>query len=61
MKILCECNSFDCRMTTDMSYEESIKAHKNGGIIIVDGCPNGPEDNDELIKVKEMYQIYRER
>ena len=60
MKILCECNSFTCRMTIDMSLEEGLEAHKNGNLVIIDGCPNGPDPTDELIEKKDGYSIYRE-
>lgn len=58
--MLCECNSFDCAWTIDLPYEEGLEAHQNGGIIIINGCLNGPDSTDILVQTKDKYSIYRE-
>ena len=63
MKVLCECNSFKgCRQTTDLSIETltSIRNIKDS-VIIIDGCPNGPERTDTLVEQKLGYSIYVEK
>jgi hypothetical protein len=60
MKVLCECNSFDCKWAIDLSYEENLEAHKNGGVIIINGCSKGPDSTDILVEEKDKYSIYRE-
>jgi hypothetical protein len=47
-------------MAIDLSYEEGLTAHQNGGIIIVNGCSIGPEPTDEFVEKKDGYSIYRE-
>ncbi len=52
MKVLCECDSFNCGMAITLSYEENLQAHKNGGIVIVHGCSTGPNPTDILVEEK---------
>ena len=60
MRIPCECNSYGCNCMIDLSYEENLKAHLNGGIVIIHACSHGPEPTDILVKKKDKYSIYRE-
>lgn len=60
MKILCECGGLDCEMKIDLPHEENVKAHQNGGVIIVKGCSQGPFPTDILVEEKDKYSIYRE-
>lgn len=59
--ILCECNSFDCTFSIDLLLEkvQTIKANSDN-IVIVDGCPRGPEPTDVLVSKESGYSIYRE-
>lgn len=60
MKMLCECNSFDCRKTIDLSTEEAQRAEGLHRVLIVDGCPTGPEPTDTLVSKESGYTIYTE-
>ena len=60
MNVLCECGGVTCRQAITLSYEENLKAHNNGSLVIIDGCANGPELTDILIEKKDGYSIYRE-
>lgn len=60
IRVLCECNSFDCKWVIDLSYEENLKAHQNGSMIIINGCSQGPDPTDILVEKKDKYSIYRE-
>lgn len=60
MMVLCECNSFNCKMAITLSLEDNFKAHSNGGIVIVNGCRTGPDPTDILVIEKDGYSIYKE-
>lgn len=61
MEVFCECNSFDCGFVITLPYEENMKIHTTPKqLIIVDGCPKGPEPTDTLVEKKDGYSIYRE-
>ena len=61
MKLLCECNSFDCQKAIDVSLEEAkkIQAIPNS-VLIVDGCPMGPDPLDIFVRRETGYSIYKE-
>lgn len=62
MKILCECNSRDCREVIDLPTNVlmAIKTGTPDQVIIVDGCPTGPEPTDVLVSKEPGYSIYKE-
>ena len=60
MKVLCECDSYNCDKVITLSFEENTESHKDGKIIIIDGCKNGPNPNDVFIEKKDGYTLYRE-
>ena len=60
MNVLCECNSFTCKMVITLSDEENMAAHTNGKILIINGCQTGPDPTDILIEEKTGYSLYRE-
>lgn len=61
MRVLCECNS-GCAKVIDLSINvlTAIKTGAPNRVIIVDGCPTGPEPTDELVSKEPGYAIYRE-
>jgi len=62
MKVLCECNSFDCDGVITLSLEENMKIHTTPKqLIIVDGCSKGPDPTDTLVEKKDGYSIYKEQ
>lgn len=63
MRVLCERNGYDCREVIDlpMNVLTGIKTSTPDRIIIVDGCPTGPEPTDVLVSTEPGYTIYRER
>jgi len=66
MKILCECNSFNCKKTIDVPFKEALEIRRMSlsfqhRIIIVEGCPHGAELTDTLISKKCGYSIYQEQ
>ena len=60
MNVLCECSGITCRQAITLSYEENLKAHENGSLIIIDGCATEPDPTDIFIEKKDGYSIYRE-
>ena len=60
MKALCECDSFNCNKIIILSLEENREAHREGKLIIIDGCNKGPNPTDVFIEKKDGYTIYRE-
>lgn len=60
MKLLCECSSFNCRKAIDVPVEEAQRAEGLHRVIIVDGCPTGPEPTDTLVRKESGYTIYEE-
>lgn len=58
MKMLCECMSYECRKSIDLSVKDAEEAHLDGRIIIVDGCTTGAESTDVLIEKKQGYSIF---
>ena len=60
MPVLCECNSFNCKMVITLSYEENMEAHTNEKIVIINGCSTGPDSTDILVEEKTGYSLYRE-
>lgn len=60
MRVLCKCESFDCDKVIVLSFEENMEAHKDGRLIIIDGCCKGPNPTDVFIEEKDGYTIYRE-
>jgi len=47
MRVMCECNSFDCKFVITLSYEKNMKIHTTPRqLIIVDGCSKGPDATD---------------
>ena len=60
MKVLCECNSFNCSKVISLSIEEAQRAEGLKRVIIIDGCETGPESTDTLVSKEKGYSIYRE-
>ena len=60
MKLLCECNGDDCQKTIDLPLEEAQRIEGLKRVIIVDGCPTGPEPTDVLVSKETGYTIYKE-
>jgi len=60
MILMCECDSFRCPKTIDVPLDEAKKAKMGDTrIIIVDGCPVGPESTDVLVSKETGYTIYK--
>jgi hypothetical protein len=57
---LCECNSVDCGLAVDLSFEEAMGVEASGLIFIAKGCKKGQEETDVLIEERENYSLYRE-
>ena len=61
MKVLCECNSFDCNESIDLSLEENKKVHSDcKNIIIANSCPFGADPTDVFVKKGNGYSVYKE-
>ncbi|KKM07622.1 hypothetical protein LCGC14_1732080 [marine sediment metagenome] len=61
MKIFCECMSFDCKKTVEMSEKEATEFRSlRNTVIIVDGCNIGPEPTDTFLQKKNGYTVYIE-
>lgn len=52
----CECASMRCYLTVQMTHGEASRARD--GVIIVDGCPCGPEPGEKLLGEGRGYKIY---
>jgi hypothetical protein len=63
MKVLCECNSTQCRLWIEVPMEEFreiVQAPKRKGQwVISDECQTGPSPDDELITIRIGYKVYR--
>lgn len=60
MQTLCECNSTECRLTFNIPLRELQQIQAVSQIVIVDGCPTGPEPTDTLVRKESGYTIYEE-
>lgn len=61
IRVLCECNSFDCDKIINLSLEENLEIHIVANqIIIIDGCSIGPDSTDEFVEKKDGYSLYKE-
>lgn len=59
-RLLCECDSWDCRLTIVGDLEELARAHHAGLVLISNRCVHGPEFADRLVESREGYSVYRE-
>jgi len=57
---MCECNSFNCRLFTDVPIEEAKEIKHQRWVIIVFGCRHGPDPTDTRVAERRGYTIYRE-
>ena len=55
----CECDSQDCIKNIWLSYDEAIKVLQGDLIIIIDDCPHGASDGDQLVEQRNGYSLYR--
>lgn len=62
MRVLCECNSHDCRRVIDLpvSVLMNIK-NVSGRVVIVNGCSTGLEPTDVLVSAEPGYSTYQEK
>lgn len=58
--VVCECDSFGCDKNIQLPIEVAQQILQSGYFVIVDGCPFGPSDGDELVEKREGYSLYRE-
>ena len=59
--LFCMCESIECALEVELPLSEArevLRDEKN--IVIVDGCPNGPEPTDKLIEKRSGYTLYQE-
>lgn len=60
--VLCECDSWDhCGKSIKLDqnlYLEIVR--RNGVVVIVDGCKNGPNNSDTFIEQRDGYALYQE-
>lgn len=59
MEYICECESATCKRLIYLSDEQFLE--KGMLIMIVKGCPKGPEPTDRLVKECDGYSLYKER
>jgi hypothetical protein len=57
---VCECGSEACRLTVSVLVEEAPPFRRDGCILIIDGCANGPAPGDTLVAQKQGYAWYKE-
>ena len=60
MKWLCECGSYHCTESIELTVEDAVEILHRELIAIADGCPHGAEATDELVEEREGYKLYRE-
>lgn len=58
MNLLCECNSFSCSRSVEVSLAEAQAVLASGLIVILKSCPNGPETGDVLVEERSTYSLY---
>ena len=63
MKLVCECNSFDCNEQIEISAEEtSLFMRQNPRpVVISNDCKTGPDSTDVLLEEKATYKLYKEK
>lgn len=54
----CECWSFGCTLSVEMTLDEAHRARE--GVIIVDGCLRGAEPGEKLLGEGRGYKIYED-
>ena len=61
LKLLCECSSFDCKLSIEVPFEEALKARAyRNNIIIIDGCQAGSDPGETLVRKENGYSIFRD-
>jgi malate/lactate dehydrogenase len=62
MRYLCECTSTSvaCSKTIELSDAVAKDIQAKRLVIIVQGCPRGPETTDELVETRAGYSLYRD-
>jgi len=58
--MLCECNSYYCGKTVNVSIGTAQRIKSNDHIIIVEGCETGPEKTDIFVSKEDGYSVYRD-
>jgi len=56
---MCECKSYDCFLEVGIPIDIAVEIMSDGLFVIVDGCPKGPSEDDELIREEAGYKIYK--
>jgi len=59
MEYLCECESSNCKRLVYLTDQQFLE--KGLLILIVNGCPKGPEPTDTLVRECEGYSLYQEK
>lgn len=60
--LICECNSWKpCGKNVQLSLQEAQDILQKELVVIVDGCPNGPDSTDQLIEKRDGYTLYQEQ
>lgn len=59
MRYLCVCTSVTCSKTIELSDAVAKDIQAKRLVIIVQGCPRGPETTDELVETRVGYNLYR--
>lgn len=55
----CECSSWRCHKHIDLAFDDAYeRALMPTVILIVDGCPHGPDREDELMAHCVGYSLY---
>ena len=62
LKVLqfCECSSFKCNLRIVLPQKEVLRRRKLKLIMIMKGCPNGPDSTDTLVARYKEYSYYKE-
>lgn len=55
----CQCSK-SCDAYVKLTSQEADRILKEGLVLIVEGCPNGPSPKDQLVATLESYKLYRQ-
>ncbi|MCX6704014.1 MAG: hypothetical protein NTZ07_01060, partial [Candidatus Woesebacteria bacterium] len=58
-RLLCMCMSLGCKREVEVPLSEAVMILSDEKkIVIIDGCPNGPEPTDKIVEKRNGYTLY---
>ena len=59
VKRICNCLNPQCQLMIVLPIQAAEEIYNSDYVMIVDGCPRGPEANYVLVDQKDGYKLYK--